>query len=149
MENIKLAFLVFVFLSIADLQSTETFRTIGGASIVVGILNDGGQSLDVLNSGFSVVAAASTGNEILKESFMELKIDELILQILNRQSKGSIQSLYDAIRVLLTPDDNRVVASQVSPKLSQTVHLHFVLAILRRVKLAGDMFFLFRVVILM
>lgn len=80
---------------------------------MVGILNDGSQSLDVLNSGFAVVAAASTGNEILKESFMELKIDELILQILHRQSKGSIQSLYDAIRVLLTPDDNRVVASQV------------------------------------
>ncbi|KAF3435360.1 hypothetical protein FNV43_RR22449 [Rhamnella rubrinervis] len=96
-----------------DLQSAETFRTSGGASIVVGILNDGSQTLDVLNSGFSVVAAASTGNEILKESFMELKIDELILEVLNRQSKGSIQSLYDAIRVLLTSDDNRVVASQV------------------------------------
>ncbi|KAF3435364.1 hypothetical protein FNV43_RR22453 [Rhamnella rubrinervis] len=67
-----------------DLQSAETFRT-----------------------------SASTGNEILKESFMELRIDELILQILNGQSKGSLQSLYNAIRVLLTPDDNRVVASQV------------------------------------
>ncbi|PON49178.1 Beta-catenin [Parasponia andersonii] len=96
-----------------DLQSTETFRTTGGPSIVVGILNHGGQNLDVLNSGFAVVAAAATGNEVLKESFMELKIDELILQALNGQSKSSIQSLYDAIRVLLTPDDNRVVASQV------------------------------------
>ncbi|XP_015874296.3 uncharacterized protein LOC107411265 [Ziziphus jujuba] len=96
-----------------DLQSTETFRTSDGQSIVVGILNDSSQNVDILNSGFAVVAAAATGNEILKESFMELKIDELILHILNSKSKGSVQSLYDAIRVLLTPDDNRVVASQV------------------------------------
>lgn len=109
------------FLPIADLQSTETFRTSDGQSIVVGILNDSSQNVDILNSGFAVVAAAATGNEILKESFMELKIDELILHILNSKSKGSVQSLYDAIRVLLTPDDNRVVASQVSKQTSQTV----------------------------
>lgn len=92
---------------------------------MVGILNDGSQNLDVLNGGFAVVAAAATGNEVLKESFMELKIDELILQILNRQSKGGIQSLYDAIRVLLTPDDNRVVASQVSQKFSRNYEPSF------------------------
>lgn len=112
-------FVISVLLLIADLQSTETFRTSGGPSIVVGILNRGGQNLDILNSGFAVVAAAATGNEVLKESFMELKIDELILQTLNRQSKSSMQSLYDAIRVLLTPDDNRVVASQVSQLFSE------------------------------
>ncbi|KAM4088900.1 hypothetical protein ACB094_07G107900 [Castanea mollissima] len=99
-----------------DLQSTEIFRTSGGPTTVVCILNDNCQNVDILNNGFSVVAAASTGNEVLKESFMELKIGELIMQILSDpsgQSKGSIQSLYDAIRILLTPDDNRVVASQV------------------------------------
>ncbi|XP_062091648.1 uncharacterized protein LOC133797675 [Humulus lupulus] len=96
-----------------DLQSTEIFRASGGQSVVMNILNGGVQNLDILNSGFAVVAAAATGNEVLKDSFMELKIDELILQALNRQSEGSIQSLYDAIRVLLTPDDNRVLASQV------------------------------------
>ncbi|EXC17381.1 Armadillo repeat-containing protein 6 [Morus notabilis] len=96
-----------------DLQSTETFRTVGGPSILMGFLNDGSQKLDILNSGFAVVAAAVTGNEVLKESFMELKIDELILQTLHKLNKGSTQSLYDAIRVLLTADDNRVVASQV------------------------------------
>ncbi|KAM4098791.1 hypothetical protein ACJW30_07G105800 [Castanea mollissima] len=99
-----------------DLQSTEIFRTSGGPITVVCILNDNCQNVDILNNGFSVVAAASTGNEVLKESFMELKIGELIMQILSDpsgQSKGSIQSLYDAIRILLTPDDNRVVASQV------------------------------------
>lgn len=60
------------------------------------------------------MALAATANEILKESFMGLKVDELIMEILSMQKKVSIQSLYDAIRILLTPDDNRVVASQVS-----------------------------------
>ena len=82
--------------------------------MVVDILKDGSESLDILNSGFAVVAAAATSNEVVKELFMELKIDELILEALNRQSKGNIRGLYDSIRVLLTPDDNRVVASQVS-----------------------------------
>lgn len=67
-----------------------------------------------MNSGFRVVASATTGDEIVKESFMELKVDELIMEIMSINKKTGIQSLYDAIRVLLTPDDNRVVASQVS-----------------------------------
>jgi hypothetical protein len=110
--------------SFADLQSTETFRTSGGPRTVVGILNDYSQNLDILNNGFTVVAAASTGNEVLKESFMELKIDELIMRILSDPSglsKGSIHSLYDTIRILLTPDDNRVVASQVSKILIKSI----------------------------
>ena len=90
---------------------------------MVGILNEGAQNLEILNSGFAVVAAASSGNEVLKESFMELKIDELILQALNTETGHSIPSLYDAIRVLLTPDDNRVVASQVRKKFPRDVHL--------------------------
>ncbi|KAA8536167.1 hypothetical protein F0562_028645 [Nyssa sinensis] len=97
----------------ADVQSTDTFQKSGGPKIVVGILNDCSQNLNILNSGFSVVAAAATGNEILKESFMDLKIDELIIQLLRGQHKRSINSLFDVIRILLTPDDNRVVASQV------------------------------------
>ncbi|XP_050233745.1 uncharacterized protein LOC126682192 [Mercurialis annua] len=96
-----------------DLQSTEIFRSSGGPAIVAGILKGGKENLDILESGFSVVAAAATGNEVLKEIFMELKIDELILEVLNGRHKGIVQSLYDAICVLLTPDDNRVVASQV------------------------------------
>lgn len=96
-----------------DLQSTDTFQKSGGPKILVGILNDGTQNVNILNSGFSVVAAAATGNEVLKESFMDLKLDELMITILREHSKGSVPSLYDAIRVLLTSDDNRVVASQV------------------------------------
>ncbi|KAB1207123.1 Armadillo repeat-containing protein 6 [Morella rubra] len=98
-----------------DLKSTETFRASSGPKTVAGILNDYHHNVDVLNNAFAVVAAASTGNEVLKESFMELKIDELIMRVLSYlsgQSKGSIPSLYDAIQVLLTSDDNRVVASQ-------------------------------------
>lgn len=45
---------------------------------------------------------------------MLLKVDELIMEIMSMHKNVSIQNLYDAIRVLLTPDDNRVVASQVS-----------------------------------
>lgn len=118
-------YITLVFSSIPDLQSTETFRTVGGPSILMGFLNDGSQKLDILNSGFAVVAAAATGNEVLKESFMELKIDELILQTLHKPNKGSTQSLYDAIRVLLTADDNRVVASQVSIEVSVSQKMYF------------------------
>ncbi|KAL7002779.1 hypothetical protein U1Q18_003936 [Sarracenia purpurea var. burkii] len=96
-----------------NVQSSETFRKNGGPKMVVAILKDGSQNSNILNGGFSVVAAAGTGNEIVKESFMELKIDELIIQILRTHGKGTVHSLYDAIRVLLTADDNRVVASQV------------------------------------
>ncbi|XP_038712811.1 armadillo repeat-containing protein 6 isoform X2 [Tripterygium wilfordii] len=99
--------------AIHDVQSTEIFRKSGGPAIVIGILKDGSQTVEILNCGFAIVAAAATGNEVLKELFMELKVDELILDALNRQNQDSIQSVYDAIRVLLTPDDNRVVASQV------------------------------------
>ncbi|XVF45186.1 hypothetical protein PTKIN_Ptkin02bG0184800 [Pterospermum kingtungense] len=98
---------------ITDVQSSETFRATGGPKIVVGIITDGVRDLDILNSGFAVVAAAATGNEVVKESFMELGVDELILQVLSGQAKSGVQSLYDSIRVLLSPDDNRVVASQV------------------------------------
>lgn len=115
-ERVFASALKTLALLLHDLQSTETFRTNSGPPTVVCILDDYIQNFDILNNGFSVVAAASTGNEVLKESFMELKIDELIMKILSDpsgQSKGSIQSLYDAIRILLTPDDNRVVASQV------------------------------------
>ncbi|KAM0060933.1 putative armadillo repeat-containing protein [Helianthus debilis subsp. tardiflorus] len=69
-----------------DLQSTETFRQRGGPKMLIEILNKETENMNILNSAFSVVAAAST---------------------------GSIPSLYDAIRVLLAADDNRVVASQV------------------------------------
>ncbi|RXH88125.1 hypothetical protein DVH24_042196 [Malus domestica] len=96
-----------------DLQSREAFRASGGPKILVGILTDGFENIDIVSSGFSVVAAAATSNEVIKELFMELKIDELILQVLSVKREVSIESLYDAIRVLLTPDDNRVLASQV------------------------------------
>ncbi|XP_057502527.1 uncharacterized protein LOC130786264 [Actinidia eriantha] len=96
-----------------DVQSSGIFQKNGGPKMLVAILNDGSQNSNILTGCFSVVAAAATGNEIIKESFMELKIDELIIRILKIDGKGSIPSLYDAVRILLTPDDNRVVASQV------------------------------------
>ncbi|CAI8606073.1 unnamed protein product [Vicia faba] len=96
-----------------DVQSTGMFQKSNGPRITVGILNDNKQNVDVLNNGFRVVASAATGDEIVKESFMELKVDELIVEIMSTHKNPGIQSLYDAIRVLLTPDDNRVLASQV------------------------------------
>lgn len=107
----------------ADLQSTELFREAGGVKIVEGIMSNG-RDANVLDGVFAVVAAAATGNEVLKESFMELKIDELIGQILKVHSGDSIPSIYDAIRVILTSDDNRVLASQVSQP-SRTVSNYF------------------------
>jgi len=96
-----------------DVGSTEKFRQSEGPKIVMDILKGGSESSDLLDAGFSVVAAGSAGNEVVKESFMDLKVDELILHVMREKSKTNVQSLYDAIRVLLTPDDNRVVASQV------------------------------------
>lgn len=87
----------------------------------MGVLTDGVENIDILSSGFAVVAAAATCNEVIKESFMELKIDELILRALSVKNEGSVESLYDSIRVLLTPDDNRVLASQVSLGFLQNV----------------------------
>ncbi|TKY69175.1 Armadillo repeat-containing protein 6 [Spatholobus suberectus] len=96
-----------------DVQSTGMFQRCDGPSIVIGFLIDNKQNVEVLSGGFRIVASAATGDEIVKESFMELKVDELILEIMTLHRNKGIQSLYDAIRVLLTPDDNRVVASQV------------------------------------
>ncbi|BBH09524.1 ARM repeat superfamily protein [Prunus dulcis] len=96
-----------------DLKSRETFRASDGPKLVVGIITDGFENIDILSSGFAVIAAAATGNEVLKELFVELKIEELILRVLSVKREASIQSVYDAIWVLLTPDDNRVLASQV------------------------------------
>lgn len=98
---------------IHDLQSTEIFKENGGPKIVVGILSNEREDVKILDSCFSVITAAATGNEVLKESFMDLKIDELIFQILKEHNGGSIPSIYDSIRVILSSDDNRVVASQV------------------------------------
>lgn len=97
----------------SDLHSTEIFRNSNGPQIVMDILNKGKQNMEILQGGFAVVAAAATANEVLKESFVEMNIDELILQTLSTHRGDCISSLYDAIRILLTPDDNRVVASQV------------------------------------
>ncbi|KAL2254678.1 armadillo repeat-containing protein 6 [Sesamum indicum] len=96
-----------------DLQSSETFKENGGPKIVVGILTNESEDGKILDACFSVVAAAATGNEVLKESFMDLKIDELIVKSLKEHNGESIPSIYDAIRVILSSDDNRVVASQV------------------------------------
>lgn len=103
----------YIWLLFTDFQSMETFQQSHGPKIVMDILN-GSKSSNILDSGFAVIAAASTGNEILKEAFMDLKVDELFIQTMREQAKSSLQSLYHAIHVLLTPDDNRVLASQVS-----------------------------------
>lgn len=79
------------------------------------ILKGALEKSDILDGGFSVVATASAGNEVVKDAFMDLKVDELILEVMRNKSNSKVQSVYDAIRVLLTPDDNRVVASQVCP----------------------------------
>ncbi|GAA0150196.1 hypothetical protein LIER_09189 [Lithospermum erythrorhizon] len=97
-----------------DLESTEVFRKNDGPNIIVSILNDGSTNPSILNSAFSVVAAAATGNEVLKELFMDLKVDHLIVRTLRENTKEGIPCIYDALCILLTSDDNRVVASQVS-----------------------------------
>lgn len=96
-----------------DVPSAQTFLKCGGPDIIIGLLKQDTQNAELLNGCFSVIAASATGNEILKESFMNLKVDQLLINALNGHNKGGIPSLYDAIRILVTPDDYRVAASQV------------------------------------
>ncbi|KAH9620849.1 hypothetical protein KSS87_011831, partial [Heliosperma pusillum] len=103
-----------------DVQSNETFARCGGPDIIIAIISSKQQqqqqqdSVDLLNACFSVIAAAATGSEILKESFVNLNVDQLIINTFNQIQPHSIPAaLYDAICVLLTSDDHRVAASQV------------------------------------
>ncbi|KAL2927580.1 Armadillo repeat-containing protein 6 [Bienertia sinuspersici] len=96
-----------------DVQSAETFHKCGGPDLIIHILNHHSHNPCLLNACFSVIAASATSNEILKESFISLKVDELFLSTLNAHNNANLPGLYDAIRILLTPDDFRVVASQV------------------------------------
>ncbi|ONM20855.1 ARM repeat superfamily protein [Zea mays] len=111
-ENMFVSWTMLTELNL-DVASTEKFRQSEGPRIVIDLLQGGSENPDLLDAGFSVVAAGSAGNEVVKESFMELKVNELILRVMKDKSKSNVQSLYDAICVLLKLDDNRVVASQV------------------------------------
>lgn len=55
---------------------------------------------------------------------MNLKVDQLLINALKGHNKGGIPSLYDAIRILVTPDDYRVAASQVRQGHSTFTNLH-------------------------
>jgi len=100
----------------ADVQSTEQFRRSRGSNTLMEILNEHNHKSNIVEHGFAVVAAAATGNEVIKETFMEMKIDDLLTKLLKRKENRNIQSIYDVICVLVTADDNRVVASQVRNK---------------------------------
>ncbi|KAJ3700205.1 hypothetical protein LUZ61_003910 [Rhynchospora tenuis] len=100
-------------LLICDLQSSESFRQCGGLKTVMDILHGAPKILDIRANAFSVISSASTGNEVVKESFMELKVDALLVESVKEESNYNMPSLYDAVRVILTPDDGRVAASQV------------------------------------
>ncbi|ERM96823.1 hypothetical protein AMTRI_Chr04g246990 [Amborella trichopoda] len=96
-----------------DFQGKEIFRKTDGPKALMDILKKYSQNISILDGGLAVVTAAATGNEILKESFMDLKIDEFLTQLLRSLTNYGMPSLYDAIRALLTADDGRVLASQV------------------------------------
>uniref|UniRef100_B9I1H5 Uncharacterized protein n=1 Tax=Populus trichocarpa TaxID=3694 RepID=B9I1H5_POPTR len=55
------------FVLLNDVKSTEMLRSSDEPKMVVGILKVGSESLEVLNTRFVVVAAATTGNEVVKE----------------------------------------------------------------------------------
>lgn len=99
-------------LLLQDVQSTEQFRQCSGPNIIMEILNEHNHKSSIVEYGCAVVAAAATGNEVTKEAFMEMKIDDLLIKLLKRKENRNIQSIYDVICVLVTADDNRVVASQ-------------------------------------
>ena len=62
---------------------------------------------------FPVVATAPTGNEVIKEAFLEMKIDDLLIKLLKRKENTNIQRISNVICVLVIADGNCVVDSQV------------------------------------
>lgn len=112
-EDLILASLTTLSSLLRDVQSGQTFHKCGGPPIIISIFNNHTHNPHLLNACFSIIAASATSNEILKESFITLKVDELILNSLKAGNHAFIPSLYDAIRILVTPDDFRVAASQV------------------------------------
>lgn len=112
-ERLLTSSLKVLALLLQDIQSTELFRQRSGPNILMEILNEYNHKRNIVEYGCAVVAAAATGNEVIKEAFMEMKIDDLLIKLLKRKENRNIQSIYDVICVLVTADDNRVVASQV------------------------------------
>ncbi|XP_061978648.1 uncharacterized protein LOC133699424 [Populus nigra] len=64
-EKVLVSALKTLALLIHDVQNTEMFRSSDGPKMVVGILMDGSESLEVLNIGFAIVAATTTGHPFL------------------------------------------------------------------------------------
>jgi hypothetical protein len=61
------------------------------------------------------VAAAATRNEQIKEMFMDMGVDELLIHLLTKYAKDDeiLHVACDAIRSLVTDDDQRPATSKV------------------------------------
>ncbi|GLJ48430.1 hypothetical protein SUGI_1022200 [Cryptomeria japonica] len=111
-EEALISSLKTLSLLLQDVQSTELFRQSGGPKILMEISDDHNLNNNIIEHACAVVAAAATGNEVLKDAFMEMKIDDLVLRLLKRKEANNVKSVYDVIRVMVTADDDRVAASQ-------------------------------------
>ncbi|KAH9317877.1 hypothetical protein KI387_019646 [Taxus chinensis] len=111
-EGALLSSLKTLSLLLRDVLSTELFRQSGGPKILMEILDVYNLNNNIMERACAVVAAAATGNEVVKDAFMEMKIDDLLMKLLKRKETNNIKSVYDVIRVLVTADDDRVAASQ-------------------------------------
>jgi len=65
--------------------------------------------------GAAAVAAAATRNEQIKEMFMDMGVDELLIHLLTKYAKDDeiLHVACDAIRSLVTDDDQRPATSKV------------------------------------
>jgi hypothetical protein len=69
----------------------------------------------VLEHGATVVAAASLKNEDVKDIFIHLKVHEVLVDQLKKHQTytGVVQAVCDALRSLVTADDERIAVSRV------------------------------------
>ncbi|CAK9193229.1 unnamed protein product [Sphagnum jensenii] len=97
-----------------DDQNRGRFKNSDGPQMVVQALalEDGGK---VTACGAAAVAAAATRNEQIKEMFMDMGVDELLIHLLTKYAKDDeiLHVACDAIRSLVTDDDQRPATSKV------------------------------------
>ncbi|KAJ7522000.1 hypothetical protein O6H91_19G078200 [Diphasiastrum complanatum] len=102
------------FISLLEDYSNRLKFSAGGPELVVDalLLNPG--SVHVAGSASAIIAIATTGNESLKQSFMDLKADEALVRLLQKPPKdlASLQKICDAVRSLVVADDESAVTSK-------------------------------------
>ncbi|CAM6129689.1 unnamed protein product [Calypogeia fissa] len=99
---------------LTDDSSREKFKLYHGPQIVFESLSMENVSDKILENGAAVVAAASTKDEDVKDMFVHLKVYEVLVAQLKKHQTypGVVQGVCDALRSLVTADDERIAVSR-------------------------------------